>query len=160
MRIIKREKRLGAEVPMSPLIDCVFLLLVFFLVTSMIKRFEQLIPVQLADPSSMLSAEERVNDVYELGIDTSGAMYAQGRRTPQGQLLFNPVNSPEAFLNELALARGTELPVQVTVERGTSFQTVIRTQDLLELQQFRNVRFRVRDGTLGRGAGTRRDVNQ
>ena len=35
------------EVQMSPLIDCVFLLLIFFLVTTMMKKWEMQIPLTL-----------------------------------------------------------------------------------------------------------------
>ena len=35
------------EVQMSPLIDCVFLLLIFFLVTTMMKKWEMQIPLSL-----------------------------------------------------------------------------------------------------------------
>ena len=38
------------EVQMSPLIDCVFLLLIFFLVTTMMKKWEMQIPLTLSTP--------------------------------------------------------------------------------------------------------------
>ena len=41
------------EVQMSPLIDCVFLLLIFFLVTTMMKKWEMQIPL-----SSLISMQE------------------------------------------------------------------------------------------------------
>ena len=41
------------EVQMSPLIDCVFLLLIFFLVTTMMKKWEMQIPL-----SSLTSMQE------------------------------------------------------------------------------------------------------
>ena len=37
------------EVQMSPLIDCVFLLLIFFLVTTMMKKWEMQIPLTYND---------------------------------------------------------------------------------------------------------------
>ena len=45
------------EVQMSPLIDCVFLLLIFFLVTTMMKKWEMQIPLTLP---TMRSEERRV----------------------------------------------------------------------------------------------------
>lgn len=35
------------DIQMSPLIDCVFLLLIFFLVTTMMKKWEMQIPLSL-----------------------------------------------------------------------------------------------------------------
>jgi len=56
MRMRRKRKSGGeAEVMLSPLIDCVFLLLIFFLVTSIIKRYERQIPVTLADPTASVS---------------------------------------------------------------------------------------------------------
>ena len=43
------------EVEMTPLIDCVFLLLIFFLVTTMLKKLEKQIPVVLPDPTLSLA---------------------------------------------------------------------------------------------------------
>ena len=43
------------EVQMSPLIDCVFLLLIFFLVTTMMKKWEMQIPLTLPTMTSSLS---------------------------------------------------------------------------------------------------------
>ncbi|MCS2307995.1 biopolymer transporter ExbD [Bacteroides thetaiotaomicron] len=42
------------EVQMSPLIDCVFLLLIFFLVTTMMKKWEMQIPLSLPSMTSQL----------------------------------------------------------------------------------------------------------
>ena len=42
------------EVQMSPLIDCVFLLLIFFLVTTMMKKWEMQIPLTLPTMTSSL----------------------------------------------------------------------------------------------------------
>ena len=41
------------DIQMSPLIDCVFLLLIFFLVTTMMKKWEMQIPL-----SSLISMQE------------------------------------------------------------------------------------------------------
>lgn len=37
------------DIQMSPLIDCVFLLLIFFLVTTMMKKWEMQIPLSLPE---------------------------------------------------------------------------------------------------------------
>lgn len=43
------------DIQMSPLIDCVFLLLIFFLVTTMMKKWEMQIPLSLPEMTSSLS---------------------------------------------------------------------------------------------------------
>ena len=144
----KRKKGSGggseAGVSMTPLIDCVFLLLIFFLVTSMIKRYERLIPVTLADPMAAVAAHAE-EDVYQLAIGNDGRFYAQAGRGAWGSFEFAPVDDIDEFLDRLLADRGNADAIQVRVDRKVSFQTVIRYQDLLELRSFRNVRFRVSD---------------
>lgn len=148
-------KRTEVGVQLSPLIDCVFLLLIFFLVTSMIKRFERQIPVTLSDDTSAIT-KEPFEDSFPIGVSEEGLIYAQRERTWSGMMVFERQVEPEAWLREVLADRGPERPVTVLVERGTPFQRVIDVQDQLELTGFRNVRFRVRDFPLEQaGEGTR-----
>ncbi len=140
IRQSQREKT-DTEVPMTPLIDCVFLLIIFFMVTSMIKRLERQIPVTLSDPTAATEQTIR-KDVYEVGIDTQRAFYAQHGQKGKGTVRFVPVPAIAPFLNDLRATRGTELPVQVSVDRETDFQSVIPVQDELELAGFRTILFR------------------
>ena len=48
-----------AEVQMSPLIDCVFLLLIFFLVTTMMKKWEMQIPLSVPPMGASVSATKQ-----------------------------------------------------------------------------------------------------
>lgn len=135
------------DVLLSPLIDCVFLLLIFFLVTSMIKRFERQVPVVLADSTAAVAAEASETAV-RLGLDTSGRVYRETGRDWRGVIRFEPVDDLAAHLNTLG-ARSAPPPIELIVEQGTPFQSVIDTLDVLQLQGFENVRSRVRDGGVG-----------
>jgi len=62
------------SVDMGPLIDCVFLLLIFFLVSTTMKKPEKEIPVELPGPA--ISAVERPSlQVQNLVIDAEGTFY-------------------------------------------------------------------------------------
>ncbi len=143
----RRRKQPPSEVILSPLIDCVFLLLIFFLVTSMIKRFERQIPVTLSDDSSAITAEPN-DDTSLLGIATSGELFAPESKNFFGVVQFGALSQPLSYLQDLLSRRGAGAPVTVLVERGTPFQRVINIQDRLELIGFKNVRFRIRDYPL------------
>ena len=54
MRIRKNDDD-DVTLEMSPLIDCVFLLLIFFLVTTMMKKLEKQIPIEVPDPAVTIS---------------------------------------------------------------------------------------------------------
>lgn len=142
-----RESGGRAEVILTPLIDCVFLLIVFFLVTSMFKRFERQIPINLAESSASV-AETAHEEALLLGINTRGHLFQESHRNPRGHVQFVPVPNPGEFFSTLASEKGLDQPIELIVERETPFQTVIKTIDLMELQGFRNVRSRVRAGNL------------
>lgn len=155
----KRQRRRNSgncEVILSPLIDCVFLLLIFFLVTSMIKRFERQIPVNLSDGTSSI-AFEASDDSYPIGVSRSGIMYGPDRANQYGVMGFKPLVEPDGFLMEVLMKRGADAPVTVNVEKGTRFQEVIKVQDRLEILGFSQVRFRIRDAALGNDSSELRE---
>ena len=57
------------EVQMSPLIDCVFLLLIFFLVTTMMKKWEMQIPLTLPTMTSSLSTTRAGKEAVIIAVD-------------------------------------------------------------------------------------------
>jgi biopolymer transport protein ExbD len=69
-------------VDMGPLIDCVFLLLIFFLVSTTMKKPEQEIPVELPGPALSSVASPSVQ-IQNLTIDAEGKFY--WGETPVGQ---------------------------------------------------------------------------
>lgn len=144
----RRSRRQGEEVLLSPLIDCVFLLLIFFLVTSMIKRFERQIPLSLADDTSAITPEP-YDDSYPIGVDPAGRLHGPTGHVNQGVSQFAPLKDSETWLQQLVQERGPAKPVTVIVARGTAFQRVIDVQDRLELIGFQQIRFRIRDFPLG-----------
>ncbi len=144
----RRHRPANSEVILSPLIDCVFLLLIFFLVTSMIKRFERQIPVNLSDGTSSINVEAS-EDSYPIGVSKAGIMYGPDSPNRFGVMGFTPLDDPDGFLRAVLAERGAEAPVTVNVEKGTRFQEVIKVQDRLEILGFEQVRFRIRDAALG-----------
>lgn len=158
MNVRKRKRpKPEAGVNLAPLIDCVFLLLIFFLVTSMIKRFERQIPVTLSDNTSAITPEA-YEDSYPIGVDNAGILYSPAGKAAWGMARFEPLADSEQWLQALVHSRGGTAPVTVVVERGTPFQKVINVQDRLELIGFENIRFRLRDFPLGeQSSGERRN---
>ena len=66
------------EVSMSPLIDCVFLLLIFFLVSTMTKVKNRDIPVDL--PTSESAVKLKPDDKQAIvGLDAEGNFYWDGQ---------------------------------------------------------------------------------
>ncbi len=133
---------------MTPLIDCVFLLLIFFLVTSQLKRWERQIPVSLADPTASVSAEMR-SDAFSMGLSSDNRVFKENGRDDNGVLQFTDVGDVDVFISELIGQRGANSPIELVVEEKTPFQTVIDLLDRLQLAGLDQVRSRMRNGKLG-----------
>ena len=133
-----------ADVPLSPLIDCVFLLLIFFLVTTMLKKWEKQIPVTMPDPTSSLSAEAD-EDHQVIGLTEDGVpLQPTGEMDEHGVRLYTPIDDLAVFLHDLGDGPGSDVPILISADRETPFQKVIDVLDLAQLQGFDDVAVRTR----------------
>jgi len=141
---MRRRKDEDVGVDISPLIDCVFLLLIFFLVTTMLKKLEKQIPVTLPDYTSALA---QVSDQQAViyALDDKGNVYrAQGRGRRQEGLQYAGIDSLAEDLKEVAETQGVETPIRIDTDRDVPVQKVIDLLDVLALQGFENVGVRLR----------------
>jgi len=141
---------IGAEeepaIPLSPLIDCVFLLLIFFLATTMLKRKESIIPVVMPDATSAL-AEEAREDLLVIGLDRDGNLLIPTGRDKYGSLVYKPGASIEQYLDKLIAVAGapaTSKPLRLDVERALPFQKTIDAIDAAKARGFANVTVKIR----------------
>jgi biopolymer transport protein ExbD len=128
-------------IPLSPLIDCVFLLLIFFLVTTMLKRKETLIPVELPDATSAVAAEAR-EIVTVLGLDVDGRLLQPSGRDRFGAVRFQPAGDLAAYLDALIEQDGNTAvtrPLHFDVHRDTPFQKTLDALDAAHARGFRQV---------------------
>lgn len=142
-RRMRKRAEESVAVDLSPLIDAVFLLLIFFLVTTMLKRLEKQIPVVLPDstaaPARIAKSEEII-----FALDANGRI-AEGskRRGGRGEIRYERVDNFDGRLKEIAENRGLAVPVRVDAEREVPFQTVIDSLDTLSIQGFEKVGVRL-----------------
>jgi len=110
---------------MTPLIDCVFLLLVFFLVTSVFKQNESILKLILPETQS----ETR-------------------RDVPEG--LFIEINETEVALNgekitvsllreKVTAVQNKKAPVAIKIDKKTSYEKVAEILDILQLEKLYNI---------------------
>ena len=138
MRIKQLDFEDDEGVMLSPLIDCVFLLLVFFLVTSVLKKWETQIRITMPDITTSL-ADEANEDMYRIAVDRDGNTYFESGRDNAGFILYTPMDDLALFLNDLASRRAPSKPLRLMAERDASFQTVIQSIDICNLQGFENL---------------------
>lgn len=140
----RRSMDSDVEVDLSPLIDCVFLLLIFFLVTTMLKKLEKQIPVVLPDYTVALApvAENEVV-IYALTKDQEILRANEGKRDFDG-LSYSKIDSLEDDLAAVAEAKGTNVEIRIDAEREVPVQTVIDALDTMALEGFEKVGVRLR----------------
>jgi biopolymer transport protein ExbD len=148
------------EVEMTPLIDCVFLLLIFFLVTTMLKKLEKQIPVVLPDSTVSLAPVAQRKTVI-LGVDDRGG-FLEGRGVDnEGNVRYTRVEDLGALLQKVAREQGVETPIRLDAHRNTPFQRVIDALDICALQGFEKVGVRIQhDGKEYYEIGDRRSLRQ
>lgn len=132
------------EIQMSPLIDCVFLLLIFFLVTTMMKKWEMQIPLSLPTMTSSLSTTRAGQDAVIIAVDENKTVYqVVNHDAYSGESSYLPVGDLTAFLEELRNREGTEVAIDVAAFRTVPVRTVIEVFDKCQLEGFTHTRVRL-----------------
>jgi biopolymer transport protein ExbD len=116
----------GVEIRMGPLIDMVFLLLIFFVVTTSFVK-EAGIDVQR---SSAATAEVKERGNILIGINAQGEIYMEGKRID--------VRSVRALV-ERALAEDPESGVVVVADKQSETGAVVKVMDQCRLAGAKNV---------------------
>lgn len=134
----------GIGVDMAPLIDCVFLLLIFFLVTTMMKKWETQIPLTVPEMTSSLSEQKSAEDVAIIALGPDGDVYqVLNRDAYSGDTVCQSVPDLPAHLESLRAERGTEVPLEIAAERGVPVKRVIEVFDMCQLRGFMKTRVRL-----------------
>jgi biopolymer transport protein ExbD len=128
MRIDLREDE-AVEVQMAPLIDCVFLLLVFFLVATTLKKIDDELPLIL--PKSDASIEvKQPEDFMVVSIDMDEGFYIDG--TPVSLSILQNNLREKAQTNP-------EAKIRLDVHEEVRFQRVMQVYDILKFEGLNNV---------------------
>ena len=118
----RRRSRAETDINLTPLIDVVFLLLIFFMVSTTFTRETQL-KVDLPESASGEHVDASTLEQIELLISASGEVAINGNT------MINP--SLETLKSALARESGgdTNLPVVITADAKTPHQSVITAMD-------------------------------
>jgi biopolymer transport protein ExbD len=117
------------SVQMAPLIDCVFLLLIFFLVATSLKKIEKELP--LTPPESAVAMSRRVEgDMTIISVDTEGNLYLGAEPVGQGYL--------QKQLRELA-SRNSNQRVRIDGDRETPLWALVQVLDMCSFEGLNNV---------------------
>ena len=132
---IKRPKGDKLEIGMSSLIDCVFLLLIFFLVTTISKKENRDIDVDLPVSTSSLDVRPD-NDTMVVGINKDKMLFYNGRAVTVSEL--------HEILLELA-EEDQNRRIRIDCDKAVAFSRVVEVLDLCSFRGLHNVAVRTYD---------------
>lgn len=119
----KRTRRIRPD--MTPLIDCVFLLLVFFLVTSVFKQDESVLKLILPETQT------------ETKRDTPEGLYIELSET---ELAFNGQRgTPDELREKASTVQNKKSPVAIKIDKGTTYERIAVILDILQVQKLYNI---------------------
>jgi biopolymer transport protein ExbD len=116
----RRRVREDLNVNLTPLIDVVFLLLIFFMVSTTFTRETQL-TIDLPEASGLV--REEVERQIEILVDEAGGYRVNGK-----SLVDTDVRTLQAALYEVSEG-DTTLPMVISADAQSSHQSVVRAMD-------------------------------
>jgi len=121
--MMRRREQLTPDI--TPLIDIVFLLLIFFLVSTAFKKNESALPLQL--PSS--EASKQMIQKEEVSIELSPEKMAlKGKEVSFAQL--------DAALS---LVKDKKMPVNVRIDKKVRYERIVKLFDILKKHDLNNL---------------------
>lgn len=117
----KRQKGAEVDVNLTPLIDVVFLLLIFFMVST---TFTKETHISLDLPEATGEEKTDLPQQIEIVIDANGQYVVNGK-----SLVSNQIKVISAALTEIA-AGDFSVPLVITADAKTSHQSVITAMDI------------------------------
>ncbi|MGC6566136.1 MAG: ExbD/TolR family protein [Akkermansiaceae bacterium] len=129
-----------AEVSMSPLIDCVFLLLIFFLVATMSKKVNKDVDIRLPESKSAIK-RLATDDQVVIGVDESGNIYFEGK--PASIMVLHDALRSEALINP-------DKQVRIDADSEAPLASVGEVVDIWQFNQLDDVVLRTYDENYNR----------
>jgi biopolymer transport protein ExbD len=119
----------GVEVQMAPLIDAVFLLLIFFLVATTLRKIEPEVPIE--PPMATFAQGQPVDDtMIIIPIDETGQFYLEGNPVGQGYLWQK--------LKEAAAAN-PDRRIRIDADKDTPAQALVQVLEMAKHEGLENV---------------------
>lgn len=128
------------EVQMTPLIDCVFLLLIFFLVATTLKKIDKELPLDLPVSAAAVRTPA-ADDTLVVSIDREGNLYLGSEPVGQGYL--------QDKFREIA-QKNPQHRVRIDGDRAAPLQSVVQVLDMCNFEGLKNVRIKSKPATAAK----------
>jgi biopolymer transport protein ExbD len=117
---LRRSRKEDPEVNLTPLIDVVFILLIFFMVSTTFQR-ESEIKIELPEASAEPLEEKK--ESLEIVIDADGRYFID-----EQQVVNTELDTLKSAIRKF-LGEQTEIPVVIRADRRTPYESVVRAMD-------------------------------
>ncbi|RMD63512.1 MAG: biopolymer transporter ExbD [Planctomycetota bacterium] len=114
------QQRQNASIELTPMIDMVFLLLIFFLVATTFQQDERELDIALPEAANAAPLAEALQEIV-VNVDAHGAMRVNGRTVSPEQL--------QALLTQ-AVHSNPEQKVTVRGDRAAPYALIVRALDV------------------------------
>ncbi len=132
MRVKKPEEE-PFEIMLIPMIDCMLVIIIFFLVATTLKQMEKELPLDLPVAQAALSIEQPP-DLFIIGVDRAGRPYLSN-----GSVI-EPVETERLHQRLREVARlNPNQRVRIDGDRLTPYESIIRIVDLCQFEGLKNV---------------------
>jgi biopolymer transport protein ExbD len=122
---LRRRRRGGVRIDMTPMVDIAFLLLIFFMVTTVFRR-PLAMEVNMPDPDAKVQVPE--SNVMTVYVDADDAMHAR-----MGTGALTPVTWPDLVASWRAnVQQKPELIILVKIHRQARYERMVDMMDALE----------------------------
>jgi len=126
---VKFEDDEQVEVQMAPLIDCVFLLLIFFLVATTLKKIDKELPLDLPQAAASVS-KQVIDQMTIVSIDRDGNFYLGSDPVGQGYLAKK--------LHEVA-SKDPKTRIRIDADRDAPMWAAVQILDICNFENLKNV---------------------
>ncbi|WP_027157690.1 ExbD/TolR family protein [Methylobacter luteus] len=142
----RRKKRETPEISMAPMIDVVFLLLLFFMVTTTFNRQTE---VNVKLPEANGAEAEAHEKMITLIIDADGVYYLKGEDGLPHELVNQKIDTLKQELHKIA-AHSSQLPFVINADGKTPHQAVISALDSAGQAGFTHITFATQESKTGK----------
>ena len=121
----------GAELELAPMVDVVFLLLIFFIVTWQFARFERDMDISVPAAEETTDEPRNVGEII-VNVRTDGSIVLNGLEVSEDELLAKLKSISQAYPDQAVILRGSS---------EANFQAIINVLDEIKKAGIWNVAF-------------------
>ena len=126
---LRYRKKKSFHIELAPLIDIVFILLIFFAVSSSLVSQNKSIPINLPNASSGDTSTSDIKNII-ISIKENNDIYIDQLKTPKSEL--------QSALAQI-LSNNPNIVVKLNAAKSLPYQTIISTLDIIRLSGCTNI---------------------